>query len=236
MQRIYRNQWEIWETTLQINDKEVMHQILKVLRGKVGDECIFFHGRDFYDYKYKITSIDKKNIFFHLQEKISKNPEKIDLYLFQALPNKIDKIEDIIEKWTQRGYSKFIFFESNRSQEIFLSENKLHRFQKIIQESVELSGRNVIPEIIFTQDIELESINWESFYFHTQDNQSHLLRNIDFSQKRYNLFIGPEWGFDESEIQAFDQNNFKRVYLWENILRTQTAAITTWFYFIQSTL
>ncbi len=236
MQRIYVEYWNLWEETFLLDEKEIMHQILKVLRWKVGDEFMFFDGKNLIDYKYRITSIDKKNIFFHLQEKVSKKPEKIDLYLFQALPNKIDKIEDIIEKWTQIGYSKFIFFESNRSQSIFLSENKLQRFQKIIQESSELSGRNVIPEIIFTQDIELESINWESFYFHTQDNQSHLLKNIDFSHKRYNLFIWPEWGFDESEIQAFDQNNFKKIYLGDNILRTQTAAITTWFYFIQSTL
>jgi len=59
---------------------------------------MFFDGKNLIDYKYRITSIDKKNIFFHLQEKVSKKPEKIDLYLFQALPNKIDKIEDIIEK------------------------------------------------------------------------------------------------------------------------------------------
>jgi RsmE family RNA methyltransferase len=39
-----------------------------------------------------------------------------------------------------------------------LSENKLKRFKNIIKEASEQSGRNVIPEINFLQDLDLKNI------------------------------------------------------------------------------
>jgi 16S rRNA U1498 N3-methylase RsmE len=47
---------------------------------------------------YEIRSIDKKNIIFTFVSKIQKEIEAKKLNLYQSLPNKIDKIEDIIQK------------------------------------------------------------------------------------------------------------------------------------------
>lgn len=236
MQRICLKDFLLGEKILKIDDKDLLNQIVKVLRSKTWDEFLFFDGKTYFDFKYKIIQIEKKHVLFELTWKNEKNPEKIELTLYQAIPNKIDKIEDIIEKGTQIGYSKFVFFKAKRSQDLFISENKVERFKKIIQESWELAYRNIIPEIVFEKKLDLENISWENFYFHTQNQESNYLKNIDFSFKKYNLFVGPEWWFDEEEIDNFDKNNFKKIYLWNNILRTQTAWITTWFYFIQNTL
>jgi RsmE family RNA methyltransferase len=49
-----------------------------------------------------------------------------------------------------------LFFRSNRSQKLNLSPNKIERFQKIIIESVEQSGRSRIPELAFLDDLNPE--------------------------------------------------------------------------------
>jgi len=41
-----------------------------------------------------------------------------------------------------------LFFKGDRSQKLNISENKIKRFKKIILESAELSGRNIIPNLI----------------------------------------------------------------------------------------
>ena len=39
------------------------------------------------------------------------------------------------------------------------------------------------------------------------------------------LFVGPEGGFTEKEMELFKQNNFKILSLGQNILRAETATI-----------
>ena len=43
--------------------------------------------------------------------------------------------------------------------------------------------------------------------------------------KNINIFIGPEGGFDKTEIDIALKNNFKTVTLGKNILRVETAAL-----------
>jgi 16S rRNA U1498 N3-methylase RsmE len=47
-----------------LKDEEIIYQLTKVLRAKINDQVIFFDGKTFCDYVYKIQSIDKKNIIF----------------------------------------------------------------------------------------------------------------------------------------------------------------------------
>jgi len=72
------------------------------------------------------------------------------LTLYQALPNKFEKIELIVQKCCEIGYKKIFFFQSDRSQKIHISENKKLRIQKIAIEASEQCGGSRIPEIEFT--------------------------------------------------------------------------------------
>jgi 16S rRNA (uracil1498-N3)-methyltransferase len=57
---------------------------------------------------------------------------------------------------------------------------------------------------------------------------------LRLAHKDVNIFIWPEWGFSEEEIENFLKNNFKKVFLWNRILRTETAGVVTGFYITQS--
>ena len=96
MQRFYVT-FPLFESLI-IDDKEIYHQLTRVLRIKIGEHIIFFQG-DGMEREYEIQEISKNSIQFHRvnERKISTEPKRV-IHLYQALPNKIEKIEYIIEK------------------------------------------------------------------------------------------------------------------------------------------
>lgn len=231
MQRFYKTDLS---DNFFINDKNFINQIVKVLRAKEWENFIFFDGKIQKDFIYKLEKIEKNKIFFTKIDEITKNSEiNFELNLFASLPNKIEKIEFIVQKATEIGVSNFYFWKSERSQKIFLNENKIERIKKIILEAVEQSGRNKIPEFKIFEKIDLEKIDWKNIFLHTKNENSKNLKDIDFSPK-INIFTWPEWWFSVEEIEFFEEKNWERIYLWDRILRTETAGIATSFFIIQN--
>lgn len=237
MQRFYFENLENKDNNITIKNPELLNQLNKVLRIKIWEKLIFFNWVEKIDYIFEVVSIDKREIY------LEKNDEKeidseidFNLNFFQALPNKIEKIEYILSKWVEICASNFYFFRSKRSQKLILSENKIQRLKKIIIEAVEQSWRSFIPELIIEDDINLEYFkNWENIFFHTDKANSELLKNTDLNYNKWiNLFIWPEWWFCDEEIKIFEKMNFKKIYLWNRILRTETVWVATWFYLIQN--
>ena len=228
MQRFYR---ENLQEEFFVDDKIFINQILKVLRWKLWEKYIFFDGKVQKDFIYKLSKIEKNKIFFKKETEISKNVEiNFCLNVFCALPNKIEKIELICQKLTEVWVSKITFFKAQRSQKIFLNDNKIDRIKKII---VEQSFRNFVPEFAILDNLDLQKINWQKIFFHTKNENAKLLKNIDFEEE-INIFVWPEWWFDEFEVQNFEKNNFERVYFGDRILRMETSAITSAFYIVQN--
>lgn len=231
MQRFYR---ENLQEEFFIDDKIFINQILKVLRWKLWEKYIFFDGKVQKDFIYKLSKIEKNKIFFKKETEISKNVEiNFCLNVFCALPNKIEKIELICQKLTEIWVSKIIFFKAKRSQKIFLNDNKIDRIKKIIVEATEQSFRNFVPEFEILDNLDLQKINWQKIFFHTKNENAKLLKNMDFEEE-INIFVWPEWWFDELEVQNFEKNNFERVYFGDRILRMETSAITSAFYIVQN--
>ena len=69
-----------------------------------------------------------------------------------------------------------------------------------------------------------------------KDSINYKLKDVNITNNEKNIFVWPEWGFSDEEIVEFDKNNFTKINLWANILRTQTAWIVCWFYFVQKSL
>lgn len=235
MQRFFLEDIDKVSSKLYVSDKNIVNQILRVLRWNIWDKFIFFDLN--YDFIFELKNITKKELVFDKIEIIEKQNElDFELNLFQSIPNKLEKIEYIVQKWTEIWISNFYFFKSERSWRINLSENKIIRIKKIIGEAVEQSGRNKIPKFEVLENLDFENIKWkENLFFHTKDKESIILKDLKVNYSKWiNIFIWPEWGFSDEEVLIFEKNNFKKVFLWNRILRTETAWIVTGFYIIQS--
>ena len=234
MQRFY---FENIKDYFFIEDKNFINQVLKVLRSQLWDKFIFFDGKKYTDFVFEISEIQKNKIFFKKLEEIDKNSEiGFEINLFSSIPNKLEKIEFIAQKWTEVWVSNFYFFKSQRSQKIFLNENKVDRIKKIIQEASEQSNRNKIPNFQTIEKIDFEKLKKEkNIFLHTKDENSIKLSEIKAkSWEKINIFIGPEWWFSDEEIEIFQKNNFQKIFLWNRILRTETVGFTVAFFIIQN--
>lgn len=237
MQRFYFPNLEKTDESLIIKNPDLLNQLNKVLRSKVWDNYMFFNGEENIDYIFELKEIEKREAYLEKVWEQENNSEiDFDLNIFWALPNKIEKIEYIIGKWVEVWVTGFYFFRSERSQKLNLSENKIERLNKIIIEAVEQSGRSRVPELIIDDNISLEDFEgMENILFHTKDEKSVLIKDIKLDYNKWvNLFVWPEWGFSSEEIEIFQSNWFKKVHLWNRILRTETTWVVSAFYIIQS--
>ncbi len=237
MQRFYFENLDKNDSSIIIKNPDLLNQLIKVLRAKNWDKFCFFNGINNINYFFEIKEVEKREIYLEkIWEQIVDNEIDFNLNIFQALPNKLEKLEYILQKWVEIWVSNFYFFRAERSQKLNLSENKIIRLKKIIIESVEQSWRSIIPEFIIEENINLELCNtWENIFFHTKDDNSITLKDLKLDyNKTINLFIWPEWWFDDKEIDLFEELNFKKVHLWPRILRTETTWIVSAFCIVQN--
>ena len=214
------------------------HHLKNVLRKKAGDEVLLFDGRGS-EYKAKIEKIDESVVKTRIVSKIQKDIEsKIKINLFQSIP-KAYKFDFIVEKSTELGVSEIIPVVSERTQGDLIrdegySEKKLLRWKKIAVAASKQCGRITIPEILpissFTNAVRsiqcipkaVSIIPWEC---ENKNNLKTVLKNFDSEIQTVNLFIGPEGGYSNSEIEAAKKNDIVPVSLGKRILRTETAPI-----------
>ena len=201
------------------------------MRARVGQTYIFFDGKVTKDYVYKIRDINKTECYFELQEVIEKKSEgEIELVLYQALPNKLSKLETIIQKCSEVGYRKVLFFQWDNSQKLILSDSKKERLNKISIEATEQCWWNHIMKLSF--DANVEQIERNTIFCHTESPESQLISEIQYSGS-INIVVWPEWWFSHREIEFLRWKWAQKVYLWPRVLRCETVAPLVWFYISQ---
>ena len=246
MQRIYLSDIAFTQE-LVITQKELYHQITRVMRAKVGQKYAFFDGITQQDFIYEIQSIDKQKVIFQLVEIQEKHTElPLSLHLFQSLPHKLEKREYIIEKWVEVGYRSFVFFPSERSQKIIVSESKKQRLKKIMIEALEQCGGNILPELYFIENNiilqwgseYLQKVQYEwgikNIFCHTKTQDIWNLSGLHLKKfENIWIYIGPEGWFTDREVESMKEKGYTWVNFWSRILRCETVSSVLWFYLHQ---
>jgi 16S rRNA (uracil1498-N3)-methyltransferase len=164
---------------------------------------------------------------------------RVSLNIFLSLPKR-DVFEWIIEKGTEVGVTGFNLILSERSEKKYVN---MERTKKIATEACEQSGRSIRPHISEAIPLEsaIQNLSGTTFAldprgtdFKTAMEKSGLIKtssvevsenSASISNKSVNVFVGPEGGFSESEIELFKSKNIPVYSLGKQILRVETAAI-----------
>lgn len=217
---------------LNITGDDVNH-IYKVLRLNIGDIILVCDGEG-NEYISRINEINKKEVKCDIIESsINQSEPPIKIILFQGLP-KAQKMELIIQKGVEIGICKF---QPVITQRVVVKtegkdiSNKLERWRRISEEAAKQSNRGIIPEIlepIAFEDAVKAIRDLDLFIVPYEKERSNSLKKIltDYKHaKNIGIFIGPEGGFDESEIDICIKRGIIPVTLGPRILRTETAGI-----------
>lgn len=203
-----------------IEDKELIHQWKNVFRMKTGTEVILF-GNDKLEYTARLLTLDKKVAEF---EVISIEEGKVsdrNITLCAALIKK-DNFEIIIQKAVEIGVSTIIPIISDRSEKKFLN---IDRANKIIIEACEQCGRVDIPILgmPISFDNALSALPKDSTIIGFEPKGIPFDAKI-FSKKNPVIFIGPEGGWTDEEIDKMSKVGIV-MNLPTFVLRAETAAI-----------
>ena len=149
-------------------------------------------------------------------------------FLFLSLIKK-DNFELVVQKATELGVHAIVPILGEHSEKKGLNEERLH---KIAIEASEQCGRGDIPHLcpITTLKEALETTSDTTSTFVLQ------MGGLSFSDKKLqdilkksssiNIFIGPEGGWSENEIETFKHKKLSFVSLGDTVLRAETAGIT----------
>lgn len=211
------------------------NHIKNVLRMKTGDTLLVSESGA--SHLCKIISLDGDTVIAEIIEENYQETElPVKIYLFQGLP-KSDKMELIIQKTVELGVYSIIPTEMSRCVvkiEDKKKKSKTERWQAISESAAKQSKRNIIPEIksimsykqalSFAEKLDIILVPYESEdgMKGTENALSEIKNGMSIG-----IFIGPEGGFDEKEIQLAEKNGAKIISLGKRILRTETAAITS---------
>lgn len=231
MNRFFVEQEQIVDKKINILGDDVKH-MSGALRLEIDDEVEIVCDNKVY--LCKIRDISKKNIELDiLGERAGKNEARTKITLYQGIA-KGSKIDYIVQKGTEIGITEFVIVETGRSV-VKISDDKkksskIDRWQKIADEAAKQSKRDILPkvrDIILFKDL-LEEIKGKENVFIPYENDSgnkfkELIKAINSDE--VSIIIGPEGGFEQSEVDKVIENGGHSITLGPRILRTETAGI-----------
>jgi 16S rRNA (uracil1498-N3)-methyltransferase len=217
---------------------EDFHHIKNVLRKRLGDTLDVCDGGGM-EYVVSIKRIYKDCIEACVEEAFVCDTESsLKLTLYQGLP-KGDKMELIIQKCVELGVSKIVPVITERCV-VKLDEDsakkKTARWQKIAFEAAKQSNRGVVPTvslpISYKEAVQLSKNSDLSIIPYEKEVAGSLKKAISSvgvveanKEVSVDVFIGPEGGFEEAEIEFATENDILPVSLGPRILRTETAGM-----------
>lgn len=235
MYRFFVEPSQIQDKRIVITGRDVNH-IKNVLRMKIGEEIAVSNGIDSREYRCGIEEYTEDEVICTLRfikEDGVELPSKI--YLFQGLP-KADKMELVIQKAVELGVYEVIPVAAKRCV-VKLDDKKaaakISRWQSIAEAAAKQSKRSVIPTvhdvmsmgeaIAYAKDMDVRLIPYE-----LAEDMGHTKALIEAVSAGNSIavFIGPEGGFEESEVQAAVSAGIEPITLGRRILRTETAGMT----------
>ncbi len=205
--------------------------IIKSLRMKINEPVILCYNK--MEYSCRIIEIHKDSVKVELLNvKKCEAESKLKVRLFQSLP-KGEKMDLIVQKAVELGVDSIVPVLTrrcvSRPNERSL-QNKIIRWQKIAKEAAMQSDRGDIPKIFnamaFEDAIDF-SHNLEKTILFYENGGDSLSRLIDSNLNSVAIFVGPEGGFEDSEVAFAKSHRTELCSLGKRIFRTETAAIVS---------
>ncbi|MFO7679419.1 MAG: RsmE family RNA methyltransferase [Chloroflexota bacterium] len=209
---------------------EQAHQIRQVLRLGVGERVTALLDGAGWEAEAELVQVEKKGVTAVVRHKRPVTTEPaVRLTLYQSLLKR-DNFEWVLQKGTEIGVSRFAPLISERT--VAHPPNKMERWQRIVVEAAEQSGRGCIPQILPPARLTDVLAHWQSDRLGLMPALStdgvtigSVWEKMPTSTGSVGVFIGPEGGWTEDEVENGRSAGLIPVTLGKRILRAETAAI-----------
>lgn len=212
---------------------QVARQVARVLRLKTGAECVVLdnHGSQ---YMVSLDEINPDLCTGRILNMSAAEEPDVRLLMMLCLTQR-EKFEWMLQKCTEVGAAAFLPVISQRSlvQDEAEVRRKYDRWEGILREAAEQSGRGAIPAlhpVLHFESVVKQAVNeyplriipWEA---EKKTGLKAVLKEEE--SKQVAVLIGPEGGFAEEEVGLAISSGFRPVTLGRRILRMETAAVVS---------
>jgi 16S rRNA (uracil1498-N3)-methyltransferase len=210
----------------------VARQMRRVLRLGPGDRIAAFDGRGV-EYTAVLISLRDEGAVAEIEaETVLVSEPGLHITLYQALLPR-GMFEHTLQKATEVGVSSFVPLGTERSliPATAVDGARLQRWQRILEEATEQSGRASVPQLgkpLLLPEA-LAQLAGEPALLAWEREKSFSIRQAltgleaKLREGRLVLFVGPEGGFTSAEAQAARDAGVQTVSLGPRILRAETA-------------
>jgi 16S rRNA (uracil1498-N3)-methyltransferase len=193
-------------------DGETADQIRRVLRMRPGDGIVLLDGMG-NQYPAVLREVTRGEVVAVVGAPGPVETEsRVAVTMYLSLLNKADKFEWALQKCTELGAAAFVPLRAQRSMTTEISPSRRERWERIIQEAAEQSERGVLPPLRQLANV-----------IGRVGSELALIPEI----RSMSLFIGPEGGFTEQEVEGAVAAGVIPVSLGPRILRAETAAVAS---------
>ncbi len=227
MRRFFAPQKNFSDLGVTLDESETRH-LRDVLRLRVGDEVNVFDGAG-REFLCRMEAIERSRANLHVLSETAPTAPESDLDLTLAVAvTKGEKFDLVIQKMVELGVGRLVPLLTKRCDvKISDAGKRLERWQRIALEASKQCGRARLMSIDSVTDL-------SNFFAEKHDGSTRLF----FSERGGDAFpakieaknilavIGPEGGWDDSEIDLARSSGFTIVTLGGRILRAETAAIS----------
>ncbi len=223
-------------------DGALAHQIANVLRLRAGERILVLDNSG-WEMLVELDVIGPDRVGGQvLKRSLAGNEPAVKVVVYQSLL-KGDRFEYSLQKCTELGASAFVPLITSRTVVTTIADGegaRQRRWQRIVTEAAELSGRARIPHIgpamLFPAACQLVAglsiIPWEE---ERVLPLRQVLRNCFLEEDgmapraarpfSINLFIGPEGGFTPEEVAMARRYEIVPVTMGPRVFRSETAAV-----------
>ena len=232
MIRLYVNQELNTESELLL-DCDASHYLKHVLRQKEGDELHVFNGLPPYGfYVARIKSIQKRDIILSVANFVSQDTRSpLTIRLFQGI-SKAEKMDFTIQKSVELGVASIQPLWMEHTQVKLKDKERLNKkvqhWQKIACSAMEQSGQNALVSIEqpISFDNACQGLSTSALNIVLNPWTDKTINSIkSLIVKDINIFIGPEGGISQIELDTLKKYACQGIKLGPRILRTETASL-----------
>ncbi len=214
---------------------DLAHQMRRVLRLAPGDRVLLLDGEGV-ACEAEVSAVTGKDVRLAVVNRsLAEGEPRVHITLYQAVL-KGERFAWALQKATEVGVAAFVPLITERSiiDDLQVVNAKAERWQRIIQEAAEQCCRGKVPQLMPGQLLRqalktpawpgaLRIIPWEGEHAIAL---SDVLRECNLNDgARIEVFVGPEGGFTDAEIDWARRQGVQPVSLGLRILRAETAGL-----------
>lgn len=214
-----------------VQDAKLALQLSRVLRLKSGDKVVLCDGKGA-EAQAVVRSLRPMSVSFNLEKLEVSGVETSRIVALYCSILKRENFELVAQKATEIGVRRIVPIITARTVK---QDLKAERLTKIILEAAEQSGRVLLPAleapISFKEALEQGRASDQALFFHPSGKEMCEQKQTGTS---YALYIGPEGGWDDAEVDLAKKAGCAILSLGSLILRAETAALVATYAVIHS--